>query len=336
MEQTTLGRRIAFHRKRLGMTQEQLAERVGVSAQAVSKWENNLSCPDITILPELADIFGISVDELLGRSSPNGHKVRQAEVVHEEEAEHDGGHSIELHLGSTARKGGLWFAIYILCIGGLLLVGTLLKLDVSTWTILWSTALLVGGLSGLVHQFSFFCLGLALAGGYFLLSEFSVLRLNLGWSVVIPGFLLLWGLSLLVDVFRGRRYKKYRGESKDRRAQREYRCADGYLHCELSFGSYRLPIVAPVLRGGDIESNFGDFTVDFSSCQSIEPGCTLHVENSFGSLILLIPDKFQVQLEREDSTAATAEIKGQPAAQTQGVLTISAELNFGSLEIRYV
>ena len=50
MEQGTLGKRIAYHRKRLGMTQEQLAQRVGVSAQAVSKWENNLSCPDITIL----------------------------------------------------------------------------------------------------------------------------------------------------------------------------------------------------------------------------------------------------------------------------------------------
>ena len=45
MEQGTLGKRIAYHRKRMGMTQEQLAQRVGVSAQAVSKWENNLSCP---------------------------------------------------------------------------------------------------------------------------------------------------------------------------------------------------------------------------------------------------------------------------------------------------
>ena len=64
MEQT-LGKRIVDNRKRLKLTQDQLAEKLGVTAQAVSKWENDQSCPDITILPKLADIFGISTDELL-------------------------------------------------------------------------------------------------------------------------------------------------------------------------------------------------------------------------------------------------------------------------------
>ena len=41
----TLGARITFHRKRLGMTQDKLAEQLGVTAQAVSKWENDQSCP---------------------------------------------------------------------------------------------------------------------------------------------------------------------------------------------------------------------------------------------------------------------------------------------------
>ncbi len=63
--ENSLGKRIQAARKRLGMTQEQLAERLGVSGQAVSKWESDISCPDITALPTLADIFGISVDELL-------------------------------------------------------------------------------------------------------------------------------------------------------------------------------------------------------------------------------------------------------------------------------
>ena len=62
----TLGKRIVFHRKRLALTQDALAELMGVTAQAVSKWENDQSCPDIGALPKLAEIFGVSVDLLLG------------------------------------------------------------------------------------------------------------------------------------------------------------------------------------------------------------------------------------------------------------------------------
>lgn len=61
-----LGNNISEKRKAKGMTQEELAANLGVSPQAVSKWENNLSCPDISLLPAIAKIFGMSVDELLG------------------------------------------------------------------------------------------------------------------------------------------------------------------------------------------------------------------------------------------------------------------------------
>ena len=65
----SLGARISEMRKRKGITQDQLAEVMGVSSQAVSKWENDISCPDITALPQLADYFNITVDELLRGSS---------------------------------------------------------------------------------------------------------------------------------------------------------------------------------------------------------------------------------------------------------------------------
>lgn len=52
-------------RKEQGMTQLQLAEKMGVTDKAVSKWERDLSCPDINSLPNLAAIFDISIDELM-------------------------------------------------------------------------------------------------------------------------------------------------------------------------------------------------------------------------------------------------------------------------------
>lgn len=63
----TLAEIIASYRKKLGLTQEGLAQRLGVTNQAVSKWESGQSCPDIALLPNLADIFGITIDQLFGR-----------------------------------------------------------------------------------------------------------------------------------------------------------------------------------------------------------------------------------------------------------------------------
>lgn len=60
-----LGENIAALRKNRGFTQEELAKRLGVSPQAVSKWENGTACPDIALLPEIADIFSVTVDDLM-------------------------------------------------------------------------------------------------------------------------------------------------------------------------------------------------------------------------------------------------------------------------------
>jgi transcriptional regulator with XRE-family HTH domain len=61
-----LSQQIAQQRKATGITQQELADRLGISFQAVSKWETGLSCPDISLLPRLAGIFGVSVDSFFG------------------------------------------------------------------------------------------------------------------------------------------------------------------------------------------------------------------------------------------------------------------------------
>ncbi len=59
-----LGKKIRQLRFKAGLTQEQLAERLGIGAQSVSKWENAATMPDITTLPLLAEVFGVSIDDL--------------------------------------------------------------------------------------------------------------------------------------------------------------------------------------------------------------------------------------------------------------------------------
>ena len=59
-----LGKKIKQYRFKSGLTQEQLAEKLGIGAQSVSKWENSVAMPDISTLPLLAEIFGISIDDL--------------------------------------------------------------------------------------------------------------------------------------------------------------------------------------------------------------------------------------------------------------------------------
>ncbi len=61
----TIGKRIAMLRRQKELKQDDLAEMLGVSPQAVSKWENDQTCPDISLLPKLAQILGVTVDELL-------------------------------------------------------------------------------------------------------------------------------------------------------------------------------------------------------------------------------------------------------------------------------
>ena len=65
MKKQTLGMMISSLRKEKGMTQLELAEKMGVTDKAVSKWERDLSFPDINSIPKLAEIFEISVDELM-------------------------------------------------------------------------------------------------------------------------------------------------------------------------------------------------------------------------------------------------------------------------------
>lgn len=75
-----LAENIARLRREQGMTQEALAELIGVSSQTVSKWETSTTAPDVALLPVIADVFDVSIDALYGRENPL-HAIRAEDAA---------------------------------------------------------------------------------------------------------------------------------------------------------------------------------------------------------------------------------------------------------------
>ena len=82
----SIGKQLYDLRKQSGFTQDYVAERLGVSAQAVSKWENDIACPDIMTLPNIAELYGITIDELFKNEEVQSNvKYEKTEKINENE-----------------------------------------------------------------------------------------------------------------------------------------------------------------------------------------------------------------------------------------------------------
>lgn len=330
----TLGKRIVFHRKNLSLTQDQLAEQLGVTAQAVSKWENDQSCPDITILPKLAKIFGISVDELLGYRSVQ-QPVFQGEVVTDEAESADDSDGHWNFQFDGGRIPAIALAVWVLLVGGILLVWVLLNREIQFWEVLWPAGLLVFGVFGLWPKFSFFRLGCGIFGAYFLLNNLNLLPFQAGKAILLPVLLLLFGASLLADALRKPKGKTFSFNHENGKKNSTFQQSDGSFTCATAFGEDFCTIQLPQLRHGEAEVRFGELTVDLSGVESLSGSCIIEAECSFGSLLLLIPRRYRVLLD-SDTAFANVEIQGQPAPSPRGELTLDADASFGNITVRYI
>ena len=82
----TIGKKLYELRKQSGFTQDYVAEKLGVSAQAVSKWENDIACPDIMTLPSIAQLYCITIDELFNNDDIQSNvKYEKPEQINEED-----------------------------------------------------------------------------------------------------------------------------------------------------------------------------------------------------------------------------------------------------------
>ena len=81
MQKETFGSKVASLRKEKGMTQLELAQKMGVTDKAVSKWERDLSLPDVSSLPRLAEVLDVSVEELLQAKTARSEGETSAKIA---------------------------------------------------------------------------------------------------------------------------------------------------------------------------------------------------------------------------------------------------------------
>jgi len=347
----TLGKRIAALRKEKGLTQEQLAEKVGVSAQAVSKWENDVSCPDITLLPLLADLFGVSVDELLGVKPVEPHVIiLDKDEVPNEEKKGKGSFNFEWNKSSNR-----WTTVAF-CIGAILICLFFLlhslpgvqmfpyieteELTLKGWNYVWPLMLFTFGLMNVRSNIALSVTMMAF-GGY----EF-VRRVLLGYGVAtlptIPWYviLLVFAIVMLLLVILGKTHifrKKDRivHRNGDRSPRMDYRDDNNYMRADMSFGNGTIHYDRDVLAGGSIDSNFGDYTIDLRDVTTFAQDCLLKIDQSFGNITLLLPKHVRL-VKSSDTSFAAVTSTGDPDPDATQTIIIRADVSFGSLQVKYL
>lgn len=122
MEQKKLGENIAKYRMEKGMSQEKIAEYLEISRQAVTKWESNLSRPSSSNLIKLAELFEISVDELLGNPRTNEHVIEANSNANENKKEN--ANALENEIKKNDKMSWIFIGITLLCIAAYIVISS--------------------------------------------------------------------------------------------------------------------------------------------------------------------------------------------------------------------
>ena len=334
----TLGKRIAARRKALSLTQDALAEQLGITAQAVSKWENGQSCPDIAMLPKLAVIFGCTTDELLG--------VAPKEVRHIQNPStqppgtitgQDAASPLRKATSSPRAAIGFW----------LFLTGTVAFIDairlppgdladVGLGHIALSCGVFAFGLFSLFHRFSPLRLGCALAGGAFIFNLITEPSIgDMDWYVPVLGGVSLLGLDLFLDALQNRKRSIPVGHRIPSCIQNHFEADDGSFTGVTSFGEDHHLITTPLLLQGQAEVTFGSMTLDLTGCESFAENCHLQLRSSFGEIQVLLPRRCRMEANIQTAFAACDTI-GTPDPETDVRIYVNGNASFGHIRFRYI
>ncbi len=332
----TMGRRIADLRKQKGMTQEQLANQVGVTAQAVSKWENDLSCPDISILPQLAEALGVTTDELLGKIQLRSLVVEDGAPKKEKKM-----HTVNVSL-QMAKWEKIVFSLLLVGIGVAFLLNSLhvisLGSGITLWSVLWPFFLTCMGVMLCRKELNPVSLGLALFGLYMILFNLKIIpeQYKLTWGMIWPTALILIGLTVLLGYLFPNRKGEGEGIFHVEKGDPvfDYSEEGGFVKVDAAFSSPSKKVTGDEpFRGADIDMSFGSLVFDLTEA-NIENGATIDADVSFGTLTLRLPAFVGVKSESSAAFGGVNCPAGDPNAAIR--INLKGDVSFGKIEVEYV
>lgn len=333
----TLGKRISAHRKALGMTQDALAEQLGITAQAISKWENDQSCPDITMLPRLAGIFSCSADELLGIASKQTAGTESSPASAPDSHEPSEPSFRQKALASPGAPFGFW-----LFLTGVVALIDAVRLppydltDISLVHIALSCGLLSFGLFSLLRRFSLLRLGCTLAGGAFifnLVTEPSIGDMN--WYVPLLAGIALFGLDMLIDTLLCRKHPLPRGHRIPSCVQNHFESESDHFSCATTFGEDNHLVSMPLLSQGNADVNFGELTLNLTGCEAFAENCHLQLRSNFGEIQVMVPRRYRIEANIQTAFAACDTV-GTPHPEADGRIYVNGNVSFGHIRFRYI
>ena len=320
----TMGKRISDLRKNKGMTQEQLAQQVGVTAQAVSKWENDLSCPDISILPRLAEVLGVTTDELLGRAP-----VKPLEA--KKEAGRERRVSVRLKLNKAEK---VIFALLLMAIGLVFLLNAFhviqLGAGVTFWSVLWPFLVACIGVMACRSELNPVSIGIFLFGVYMLL--FNLLT----WAMAWPVALILVGITILLHFILPKRSKEDSGLFEVEKGDPVFDCTDegGFIRIDSAFSSQTKRVSAgSIFTGAKVDSSFGSLILDLSEAEIVN-GAMIDADVSFGSFTVRLPASVSAKAMCKSAFGGYDCPPGNLNAEI--TVQIRGDVSFGKIEVEYV
>ncbi len=329
----TMGKRISDLRKGKGMTQEQLAQLLGVTPQAVSKWENDLSCPDISILPQLAEALGVTTDELLGRTP-----LRISEGSDKCNGKGHAHVSVRLRLNQAEK---IIFALLLMGIGLIFLLNAFHVIElgegVTFGSVLWPFLVACMGVMACRSELNPISIGLFLFGVYMLLFNLGIIpaQYKLTWAMAWPVALILIGVTILLHFWLPTR-KKEGGIFEVEKSDPVFDCTDesGFIRIDSAFTSQTKCVeTGAPFTGAKIDSSFGSLVLDLSQAE-IQNGALIDADVSFGSLTVRLPAFVGANAACKTAFGGYDCPPGNPDAEIK--VSLNGDVSFGKIEVEYV